>query len=99
MIDIEFMVQYLVLRHAPQYPQLTPNVGNIALLKRCGELQLIDAELASQVADAYRSFRRMQHQIRLQGADKARVELERVKDEVAAVKTLWQQVFGCEQER
>ena len=32
MIDIEFIVQYLVLRHAAQYPQLTANIGNIALL-------------------------------------------------------------------
>ncbi|UUZ55794.1 hypothetical protein LP419_09945 [Massilia sp. H-1] len=30
MIDIEFIVQYLVLRHAAQYPQLTANFGNIA---------------------------------------------------------------------
>jgi glutamate-ammonia-ligase adenylyltransferase len=98
MIDIEFMVQYMVLRHAPQHPQLTPNLGNISLLKRCGELKLIDAELAGKVADAYRNFRRMQHQIRLQGADRARVELDRVKEEVQAVKTLWREVFGSEQQ-
>ncbi len=98
MIDIEFMVQYLVLRHASQYPQLTPNIGNIALLKRCGELGLIDATLAGQVADAYRNFRRMQHQIRLQGAERARVELDRVSEEVQAVKHLWQQLFGDAQQ-
>src|SRR5690606_24872783 len=98
MIDIEFMVQYLVLLHAPQHPPLTPNVGNIALLKRCGELGLIDAALAGRVADAYRSFRRLQHQIRLQGADRARVELDRVVEEVQAVKTLWQQLFGSERQ-
>ena len=65
MIDIEFIVQYLVLRHAASYPQLTANAGNIALLRLCGELGLIDAELGTQVADAYRAMRRLQHQVRL----------------------------------
>lgn len=72
MIDIEFMVQYLVLQHAAQYPQLTSNSGNIALLRLCGELGLIDAQLAALVADAYLgALRKLQHQLRLQGQDLA----------------------------
>lgn len=53
------MVQYLVLQHAAQYPQLTANSGNIALLRLCGELGLIDAQLAVLVADAYRALRKL----------------------------------------
>jgi len=94
MIDIEFMVQYLVLRFASEQPRLTGDIGNIALLKLCGELGLIDAKLAVQVADAYRLFRKMQHQIRLQGEDRARVEKEKVSDEVDVVIKLWEQVFA-----
>lgn len=96
MIDIEFMVQYLVLRHAGQHAQLTADIGNIALLKLCGELGLLDAELAGKVADAYRSFRKMQHQIRLQGEDKARVNEEWVEKEIGAVKRLWEQIFPAD---
>jgi glutamate-ammonia-ligase adenylyltransferase len=33
MVDIEFAVQYLVLAHAHDHPDLTRNAGNIALLK------------------------------------------------------------------
>src|SRR2546422_987085 len=33
MIDIEFIVQFLVLAHAHRFPDLTGNLGNIALLK------------------------------------------------------------------
>jgi hypothetical protein len=44
MIDIEFIVQFLVLQHAARYPQLTANAGNIALLRMFGELGLISAE-------------------------------------------------------
>ena len=94
MIDIEFIVQYLVLRYAHEQPRLTGDIGNIALLKLCGDLGLIDAELALKTADAYRLFRRMQHQIRLQGEDRARVERERVLGEVEAVSALWDQVFS-----
>jgi glutamate-ammonia-ligase adenylyltransferase len=89
MIDIEFIVQYLVLLHASNYPQLTADIGNIALLKLCGELGLIDKELSVDVADAYRMFRKLQHQIRLQGNDRARVELERVAPQVSQVRHLW----------
>ncbi len=94
MIDIEFIVQYLVLRHAAQYPQLTANIGNIALLNVCGALGLLDVPLAAAVASAYRDFRKMQHNIRLQGSDRARVELEEVAVRVDDVKRLWEAVFG-----
>jgi len=94
MIDIEFLVQTLVLQHAASYPQLTADIGNIALLKLCGELGLIDATLAADVAGAYRTFRRLQHQIRLQGHDRARVEFARVTAEASQVQKLWNSVFG-----
>ena len=94
MIDIEFIVQYLVLRHAADYPQLTANAGNIALLRLCGELGLIDAELAAAVADAYRAMRRLQHQVRLQGQEKARVDPQLLGAHPDAVRRLWQACFG-----
>jgi glutamate-ammonia-ligase adenylyltransferase len=94
MIDIEFIVQYLILRHANQHPQLVPDIGNIALLKLCGDMGLIDKALAVQVADAYRTYRKMQHHIRLQGEERARVEHVRVKFEIEAVERLWEEIFG-----
>ncbi|MEX5746295.1 bifunctional [glutamate--ammonia ligase]-adenylyl-L-tyrosine phosphorylase/[glutamate--ammonia-ligase] adenylyltransferase [Massilia sp. X63] len=95
MIDIEFIVQYLVLRHAADYPQLTANAGNIALLRVCGELGLIDAGLAQAVADAYRAMRRLQHQVRLQGQEKARVDPQLLGAHPDAVRRLWQACFGA----
>lgn len=96
MIDIEFIVQFLVLLHAHRYPQLTADIGNIALLKLCGELGLIDVALAGDVADAYRTFRKMQHQIRLQGNERARIEMERVVREKDCVIRLWAATLGEE---
>lgn len=94
MIDIEFIVQFLVLQHAHQYPELTANIGNIALLKRCGELGLIDPQLALGTANAYRLFRKFQHNIRLQGEEKARVPKEKIASELLASCALWKNLFA-----
>ena len=74
MVDIEFVVQYLVLAHASQHPALLDNAGNIALLARAGDAGLIDAQLALEVANAYRRYRQIQHKLRLNDAQFARVE-------------------------
>lgn len=95
MIDIEFIVQYLVLRHAAEYPQLTANVGNIALLRMCGELGLIDAGLAAGAADAYRIMRKLQHQVRLQGQENARVDPALVASHADVVAQLWRNCFAA----
>jgi glutamate-ammonia-ligase adenylyltransferase len=94
-IDVEFIVQYLVLGHAAQHPGLTGNIGNIALLKLAGELGLIPADLAERVRVAYRGYRRIQHQLRLNGAREARVDPESQAAERAAVQALRQRVFGA----
>jgi glutamate-ammonia-ligase adenylyltransferase len=93
MIDIEFIVQYLVLRYASAHPQLTANAGNIALLHRSGELGLIDPALAAGAADAYRAMRKLQHQSRLQGSE-ARVPHAQIVAHSANVKQLWTSLLG-----
>jgi glutamate-ammonia-ligase adenylyltransferase len=93
MIDIEFIVQYLVLRYAAEFPAMTADIGNIALLKLAGELGLVDAPLSLTVANAYRLFRKLQHQIRLTGEDRARVNTDNVQEEAQAVTLLWRQAF------
>ena len=95
MIDIEFIVQYLVLVHASAVVALTGDIGNIALLKLAGQIGLIDAALANEVADAYRQFRRLQHRIRLRGDDRARVEVSEVQQMREAVIQLWARIFGA----
>ena len=94
MIDIEFMVQYLVLQHAHSYPQLGANYGNIALLITCGELGLIPADSAKQVADTYRHWRKLQHMSRLQGIDQAQVDAKIAEEEADKVCLLWAELFS-----
>lgn len=94
MVDLEFVTQYLVLAEARNHPALLGNLGNIALLRLSAEAGLIPTELASQGGDAYRNLRRAQHQLRLQGADKARVPQDQLQAERASVRKLWDSVFG-----
>jgi glutamate-ammonia-ligase adenylyltransferase len=93
-IDVEFLVQYLVLLHAPTHPELTVNIGNIGLLKCMSTLNIIDAALAESVANAYRTYRHMQHMLKLQGATQLNIKAESIAKEISQVNALWQQVFA-----
>ena len=93
MVDLEFVTQYLVLTQARHYPSLVANLGNIALLRLCGEAGLLTPELAARAGDAYRNLRRAQHQRRLQGADKARLPQDQMRDERETIRELWDTVM------
>ena len=92
MVDIEFIVQYLVLAHACQYPQLSANIGNLALLKLAGELDLIPAILAEQNRTLYRQLRQAQHRIRLNTQLPGRIPLLEI--DTDAVLKLWAELFN-----
>ncbi|NMF98124.1 bifunctional [glutamate--ammonia ligase]-adenylyl-L-tyrosine phosphorylase/[glutamate--ammonia-ligase] adenylyltransferase [Aromatoleum toluolicum] len=93
LIDVEFLVQYLVLGHAHQYPELTGNLGNIALLRIAGDLNLIPAGLAGRCGDSYRMFRHLQHRQRLNDLP-SRVQPLEVAFARESVRRLWQLVFS-----
>jgi glutamate-ammonia-ligase adenylyltransferase len=96
MVDIEFIVQFLVLAYAHQHPRLLGNLGNIALLHIAGDVGLIAQESAQFVGDAYRLLRSHQHRLRLDGAEKTRINLEAELELIAArdaVQALWLEIF------
>ncbi|AFI65141.1 bifunctional glutamine-synthetase adenylyltransferase/deadenyltransferase [Burkholderia pseudomallei] len=95
MVDIEFAVQYWVLLHAARHPEMIRNTGNIALLREVSRFGLMSEEEAETVGAAYRTYRKLQHRLRLDGMEKARVEPERVAAERQAVAALWARVFGA----
>jgi glutamate-ammonia-ligase adenylyltransferase len=93
-VDVEFIVQYLVLGHACRHPELTGNIGNLALLRLATRLGLVAEPRALAAHDAYRRFRQLQHALRLQGERYARVAPESVEKEREAVLDLWKDVMG-----
>jgi [glutamine synthetase] adenylyltransferase / [glutamine synthetase]-adenylyl-L-tyrosine phosphorylase len=92
-IDVEFCVQYLVLGYSHGHPELTGNIGNLALLKLAARLGLIPLPAADAAHTSYREFRGLQHQLRLQGEQYARVPRERVAKLIEPVLDLWKTVF------
>ncbi|QWE20362.1 bifunctional [glutamate--ammonia ligase]-adenylyl-L-tyrosine phosphorylase/[glutamate--ammonia-ligase] adenylyltransferase [Polynucleobacter sp. AP-Kolm-20A-A1] len=96
MVDIEFIVQFLVLAYAHQHSRLIGNLGNIALLQIASEVGLISGQAAKAVGDAYRLLRSRQHRLRLDGADKTRVSLDDEPELIQArdaVQALWLEIF------
>lgn len=94
MVDVEFMVQYLVLAHAREHPELLENVGNAALLRLAGGLGLIPVELAQASATSYAALRRLQHRERLRDAPQARIPAEEAQALRQPVRRLWQHLFA-----
>lgn len=94
LVDLEFIVQFLVLAHAARVPALTGNVGNIALLQVAAAHGLVDPTLARAAQEAYRTLRRTQHSMQLAGRDPAQAPLDGLERPAAAIDALWQAVIG-----
>jgi glutamate-ammonia-ligase adenylyltransferase len=92
MVDIEFLVQFLVLAHSAAHPELTANSGNLALLETAARLQLIDAGISSSIRELYRELRRVQHSMRLNNQTPCRIEQGRF--DTAPVLSLWKSLLG-----
>ena len=92
MVDVEFAVQFLVLSQGRLHPELLANAGNIALLQRAQDCDLLDEPVGEKAAQAYRTLRQIQHRARLNEeptqVDEASIEAER-----AAGLALWAAVF------
>jgi glutamate-ammonia-ligase adenylyltransferase len=91
LIDVEFVVQYLVLAYAIDYPELTQNLGTIALLKRSVDLGLV-SPLGQSVALHYQNLRDWIHERQLLG-ESEHVPIAEARGE-ALVDALWLEVFG-----
>ena len=94
MIDVEFVMQFLVLSQAAVHPELIHNAGNIALLERAEALGLLPPGVGHAASDAYRELRRVQHRARLD-EEPTQIVLPALQPERAAVLALWRAVFGA----
>ena len=66
MVDIEFLVQYLVLRHAHRYPDLLRWTDNVRLIQALIETGSLDEYSAHILKHAYLIYRAAAHQLSLQ---------------------------------
>ena len=94
MVDVEFVLQYLVLSQSGKHRELIPNLGNIALLQRAEAAGLLAPGVGVNAAKAYRELRRLQHVARLDERS-AQLEPDQAKPEREAVLALWNSVFAA----
>ena len=91
--DIEFIVQYLVLRDAAKVADLTEYSDNIRQLEALARHELLASDDADALADAYRDYRARAHLLTLAG-EPTRLPREKVADEADRVIAIWRNVFG-----
>jgi glutamate-ammonia-ligase adenylyltransferase len=92
MIDIEFMVQYLVLAHAVDHPALTEFTDNVRILDAVEEAQLLAPGAATRLQEAYLGLRAEWHRSVLDIPDLQRAEqtLSACRDDV---RSIWDEIF------
>jgi len=66
MVDIEFLVQYLVLLNANQYPEIVQWTDKVRLLRMLSECGAIDEYDAYFLRETYLSYRAFAHKLSLQ---------------------------------
>ncbi len=93
MVDVEFVVQYLVLAHAAQHEALVANLGNITLLRLAQEAGLLPDDVGTAAAQAYRELRKVQHHARL-NEEPTQVPAGQLDAQRDAVLVLWRTVFS-----
>jgi glutamate-ammonia-ligase adenylyltransferase len=89
MIDLEFLVQYLVLQHAPQEHELLHWSDNVRQLDALRDAGILAGELTEQLADAYRNYRERGHLLSLAGEGRL-VGADEFSEERELVGGLWQ---------
>ncbi len=93
-VDVEFIVQYLILAYSREHPDFLKNLGNFALLMRAGALGIFDEDIAAQVAKAYLVYREQQHLARNNNQLKTWVAVDALSDERHAVIAAWNALFS-----
>ncbi|MEN9474298.1 MAG: Glutamate-ammonia-ligase adenylyltransferase [Pseudomonadota bacterium] len=93
MIDVEFIVQFLVLSACAEHPELRGNVGNIALLQRAEAAGMLPSGMGEAAAAAYRELRHLQHRARLDESS-TQFDPAPLQVHIDAVLALWAHVLG-----
>ena len=88
-VDVEFIVQYLILAYSQEHQAFLGNLGNFALLMRAGSLGILDEDIAAKVAKAYLAYRERQHRARNNNQLKTWIGLDELAEERRAVVAAW----------
>ena len=93
-VDIEFMVQFIVLAYSHQHPELAENKGNTALLFRAAALGILTEEDAAILAKAYLSYRAKIHVARNNNESQTVITHDELSAERASVARVWNTILS-----
>jgi glutamate-ammonia-ligase adenylyltransferase len=92
-VDIEFMVQFEVLRWSVEHEELLRYPYTLGLLEAFGVAGLLPADEVETLSGAYRALRQRINHLVLQDAP-ALVDREELAKERAAVSAIWERLMG-----
>jgi glutamate-ammonia-ligase adenylyltransferase len=92
-VDIEFIVQYLILANAHEHPEFLGNLGNFALLARAAALGILEEDQAARIGKAYLAYRERLHVAQNNNERKAWIGVDELTAEREAVVRVWKAVF------
>ncbi|WP_038126243.1 bifunctional [glutamate--ammonia ligase]-adenylyl-L-tyrosine phosphorylase/[glutamate--ammonia-ligase] adenylyltransferase [Thiomicrorhabdus sp. Milos-T2] len=91
-VDIEFMMQFLVLSYANKYPELAVYTDNVRILEVVAKFELLSAESVSQLTEAYKVYREKYHRMALANENPL-VSNDSFVENRKAVKSVWNDLF------
>ena len=92
-VDVEFLVQYLVLNYGHQYPDLFEFTDNIRILDAAEKHALLSSEEAETLREAYKAFRSIGHRLTLQNRSNTISDSEMVECR-ETVAQIWHKFMG-----
>jgi glutamate-ammonia-ligase adenylyltransferase len=92
-VDIEFLVQYLVLLNASKHSSLTKWTDMVRLLETLFDMEIIDRHMHHVLKEAYLSYRSAVHRLSLQEKT-AKIPLNEFKDLRDEVTLIWNKLIG-----
>ncbi len=92
-VDIEFMVQYQVLRWSHDHPELVRCTDTAGLLEALAQAGLLRQGDAARLAEAYRAYRTLSHRLALSGESPLLDDGDALSGHRRAVAELWQNMM------
>ena len=91
--DLEFLVQYWMLKWADEYPPIITFSDNIRQLESLASGAIVDQSVVDFLTHTYRKYRRRMHHLSLEGGDDV-LAGEEFAEERATFTALWQAQMG-----
>lgn len=92
-VDIEFLVQYVVLRWSHEHPELCLYTDNIRILEAAEESGILTPDQRHHLSQSYLAYRSETHRLALL-KQSSQVPVERFERERKGVIHIWQQMFS-----